>query len=97
MTAIFQQHAGPLGTWRYVLWTALAGILLCPLVASQFTEEVQWGAADYAAGALLLAGLGIAVELAFSLRPRKRDRVLAIGMALTAVLLIWADAAVGIF
>jgi hypothetical protein len=79
------------------MWAALALLLVCPLVAMQFTSDVRWDAADFAAGAALLAGLGLAIEAAFRLSKRARTRALLVGMAVVAVITIWADAAVGIF
>jgi hypothetical protein len=86
-----------MGAWRYAMWVALAAALICPLVAMQFTNEVRWDSADFAAAAVLLAGLGAAVELAFGLSKRSRTGAVAIGMSLMTFMLIWADAAVGVF
>ena len=85
------------GQWRLLMWGLIAGLLLLPLIAMQFTREVAWDAADFAFAAGLLIGAGLLFELAAS-RTRKLAWRLAIGGALIfAVLLIWADAAVGVF
>jgi hypothetical protein len=39
-------------------------LLILPFVAMHFTNEVQWDAADFAAAALLLFGIGAVTELA---------------------------------
>ena len=96
---IDEQHGGtprPNG-WRAGMWATILVLLVCPLVAMQFTEEVKWDAADFVAAAALLGGFGIVVELARRLPVHFAVRVAGVGIALLAVLLIWADAAVGVF
>lgn len=80
-----------------LLWGVLALLLTAPLIAMQFTDEVRWTPYDFAAGALLLGGLGLSVELVLRWFRRPRQRLLAIGAALSVVTLIWLDGAVGIF
>lgn len=82
---------------RVVLWGALCCLLLLPLVAMRFTEEVVWDRTDFIAAALLLGCFGLAVEFAFRASGQFGRRALIIAAALGAVLLIWANAAVGIF
>ncbi len=85
------------GQRRLAMWSLIAALLFLPLIAMQFTREVAWDAADFAFAAGLLIGAGLLFELAAS-RTRKLAWRLAIGGALIfAVLLIWADAAVGVF
>lgn len=78
---------------RIVLVTAL--ILLIPLVAMQFTDEVQWTLFDFVVAAVLLLSAGFAYEfLRKKFGPRYR---IMIGVGVLAVLLfIWAQLAVGI-
>lgn len=47
---------------RVVLGTA--AILAVPLVAMQFTDQVDWSAADFVLAGLLLAVIGVAIETA---------------------------------
>ena len=79
---------------RVLLVTAF--ILLLPLVAMHFTDEVVWGVADFAVAGALLFGTGFT----YALIARKVDRVVyrfAIGVALaTALLLVWLNLAVGV-
>ena len=71
-------------------------ILLLPLIAMQFTDEVVWDLADFVAAGVLLFGTGLAYEL----MARKGGTVTykaAIGVALATVfLLVWVNGAVGI-
>jgi hypothetical protein len=83
--------------WRVGLWGVIAALLLLPLVAMQFTREVAWDSADFAFAGVLLIGAGLLFELAARATKRLSWR-LAIAAVLTlAVLIIWADAAVGVF
>jgi hypothetical protein len=83
--------------WRAIGWAGAALLLLAPLLAMQITDEMQWDVADFAMfGAMLVAAWG-AFELAL-LITRKRSYRAGVGIALAAAfLLIWADAAVGVF
>ena len=80
---------------RILLATAL--VLMVPLVAMQFTDEVNWDLTDFAVMGGLLIGTGLAYELASRKVSSTRNRVI-IGAALAAAfLLIWAELAVGVF
>lgn len=82
---------------RLMMWSLAALALLAPLAAMRFTHEVNWGAEDFAAAALLFAGLGLAVELAVAKVRMPAKRLAAIGLAGAVFLAIWAELAVGIF
>ncbi|GAB3341271.1 hypothetical protein GCM10027429_29400 [Marivirga atlantica] len=82
----------------------LAGILLTmgillmvPLVAMQFTNEVDWSLFDFVVMGSLLLIVGLTAE--FSLRKIKatKNRIIAIAIILFIFLLIWAELAVGVF
>ena len=77
-------------------WAAAALVLLAPLVAMQFTDEVNWTASDFVfAGALMFGALGT-YELTARTTGNTAYRAAA-GVALAAaVLLLWANGAVGI-
>jgi hypothetical protein len=80
---------------RIALATAL--ILLVPLVAMQFTDEVDWGVADFVLAGLLLGGAGL---LLHRLATRKAGslafRVVAGALAVAAIVLGEADDAPGL-
>ena len=72
-------------------------ILLIPLIAMQFTDEVNWSLFDFIIAGALLLGTGLMCELAIR-RINKIKYRIAICLALLVVLLlIWAELAVGIF
>lgn len=71
-------------------------LLLVPLVAMQFTDEVDWGLLDFLAAGVLLFGTGLAFEL-ITRRARSLLFRLAVAASLgTALLLVWSNLAVGI-
>jgi hypothetical protein len=82
--------------WRIAVWGTAALILLLPLLAMQFTEEVAWDLADFAIfGAMLFVACGT-YELAASVTGNKAYRA-AVGVALAAAfILVWMNLAVGI-
>jgi hypothetical protein len=71
--------------------------LLLPLLAMQFTDEVNWNLTDFIVAGVLLFGAGLTYEVL----ARKGDTVayrVAVGIAVAAaLLLIWMELAVGIF
>lgn len=82
--------------WRLAVWGAAALILLLPLVAMQFTEEVTWGPADFAVFGAMLAGACGTYELAARVTRNTAYRA-AVGVALAAAfILVWMNLAVGI-
>ncbi len=75
----------------------VAFVLLVPLTAMQFTDEVQWGAEDFAlAGGLLFAAF-ISIYLIFILAKCKLERLVFSFAVLGILVLIWLELAVGIF
>jgi hypothetical protein len=81
-------------TIRVLLGAAL--ILLLPLSAMQFTDEVVWNLADFAVAGGLLVGTGLLYE-AVGRRTRNIACRAAAGVALAAaLLLVWINLAVGI-
>lgn len=76
---------------------ALTGLLLLvPLVAMQFTAEVQWGAGDFLAAAVLLF-LAIGTALLALTRLRSvAARAWAVAGILACLGGIWAELAVGL-
>jgi hypothetical protein len=87
------QRGNPL---RIVVWGIAAFALLLPLVAMQFTSEVDWDFADFAVFGTMLLVVCSTYELGTRLTGNKAYR-LAVGIALLgAFLIIWIQLAVGI-
>jgi hypothetical protein len=80
---------------RLAGWGGVTILLLAPLVAMQFTDEVAWTGSDFAAAAVMLGSAGLAMELAV----RKTDNLayrVGAGLAISAAFgLVWVNGAVG--
>ncbi len=72
-------------------------LLLIPFIAMQFTREVHWSLFDFVVAAVLLSGTGSLIELVMR-KVKKTGHRIAICLGIvTALVLIWAELAVGIF
>lgn len=88
-----QRHGS---VWRFVGWGVAAALLLLPLVAMQFTPEVNWTASDFIAWGIMLGTVGGLFELAVRLSPLPSYRI-GFGLALLGAFLVtWVNLAVGI-
>lgn len=72
-------------------------LLLIPLIAMQFTDEVNWTLADFVIMGILLLGTGLACELVLRIVKNYDYRFIMIAAILGVFLLIWLELAVGIF
>ena len=79
------------------LGVATGLVLLIPLVAMQFTKELNWGVEDFVIMGVLLFAMGLIYELAVRRIQVSTRRIIA-GVVLALIfILIWAELAVGIF
>ncbi|MGZ9115069.1 MAG: hypothetical protein ACXW3K_10645 [Brevundimonas sp.] len=82
---------------RMVGWGVVALVMTAPMVAMQFTDEVNWTITDFVfAGVLLIGGAAVIELVAW----RVSNPVIRIGFSLFVVVLvalIWIEGAVGIF
>ncbi|WP_439538045.1 hypothetical protein [Sphingomonas sp.] len=82
--------------WRLIGWGGIAGLLLLPAVAMQFTTEVNWTGGDFLFAFLMLGSVGLAVELTVRANPAWSYRA-SMGIVLAACFLtVWINLAVGI-
>lgn len=72
-------------------------LLLIPLIAMQFSNEVVWTAIDFLVAGVLLFGSGLAIELILRKTSNFKNRFIFCGIILVALFLVWAELAVGIF
>lgn len=79
-----------------ILSTAVA-LLSIPLIAMQFTNEVNWSLFDFALMGVLLLGTGLLCELVLRSVKSTRNRIIVCVAILLGFLVIWAELAVGIF
>lgn len=92
MTAIGRRRVSP---WRIIGWGTVAALLLAPLVAMQFTSEVDWDETDFIVMGFIFGSLGLALEFMVTRSESIAYRI-ASGIAiLAAFLLVWANLAVG--
>jgi hypothetical protein len=78
-----------------LIWTAV--LLSVPLVAMQFTAEVNWGPGDFMAAGGLLFGAGMAYHVLSRLARTTLQRLGIAALVLAILAIVWAELAVGIF
>jgi len=77
--------------------TTVFVILNIPLIAMQFTTEVNWKSSDFIILGILLLGTGLLCELVLRKIQKTQHRILLCGFLMLALLLVWAELAVGVF
>jgi len=82
---------------RPALWLLAISLLMVPLVAMQFSDEVNWAISDFVFAAVLLIGTGLAFEGVLRLTQDRKKRLAAAAGLTLVFLLIWAEGAVGVF
>jgi hypothetical protein len=75
----------------------VALLLLIPVVAMQFTDQVSWSSFDFLIAGGLLLGTGLICELVMRKVQTRKNRIVVIIAVLLAFVLIWIELAVGIF
>lgn len=79
------------------LLLAANGLLLIPLIAMQFTIEVNWDVTDFAVMAILLSGTALLCEMILRIVKQNKFRIMLCIVVVFVFLLFWAELAVGIF
>lgn len=82
--------------WRVLGWSLAAALLLLPLAAMQFTDEVDWSGSDFVVFGLMLASVGAILEGATRVSHSNAYFAGAAIAALTAFFTVWSNLAVGI-
>jgi len=96
MTGNPESGAKRVKRWRIAAWATAALVLLVPLIAMQFTDEVNWDVADFVILAAMMGSAGVVFELTVKKTGNAAYRT-GIGLALVATfLLLWINGAVGI-
>jgi hypothetical protein len=72
-------------------------LLLIPLIAMQYTDEVNWGLADFAVAGILLLGTGVMIDFVIRRVPGLGYRIAICAAIVALLLVVWAELAVGIF
>jgi hypothetical protein len=71
-------------------------LLILPLVAMQFTSEVDWKPLDFVLAGILLYGTALGIDTVQKRVKDKQKAVLYAGAILLVLFIIWAELAVGI-
>lgn len=80
---------------RVAIWMLAAALFLLPLVAMQFTQEVQWTGFDFLVWGVMLAVACGAYELAARMSSNRHYRLGAGVSVATGFVVFWVNAAVG--
>lgn len=81
--------------WRIIGWSIPLMLLLLPLIAMQFTREVNWTPGDFLFAAIMFGLVGLTLELVVRVSSNRFYRGgVAVAVAAT-FLLIWSNLAVG--
>jgi hypothetical protein len=93
---VINGRTSPSRTWRLLGWSIALLLLLTPLVAMRFTEEVRWTIGDFLVFGAMLATAGMLLEWLFRLRADRAWRLAAALAVLAGFGLLWAQGAVGL-
>ena len=74
-----------------------AMLLVLPLLAMQFTKEVNWTVSDFVIGGILLFGTAGIIDFVLRKVKSRRNRIILSVSVLLVLMLIWAELAVGLF
>ncbi len=80
-----------------IIMSTVALLLLIPIIAMQFTDEVNWTLFDFLVAGALLFGTGLMIELVIRKTKKIKYRIVFLVALLIVFLLIWAELGVGIF
>ena len=80
-----------------IVMLAVAFLLCIPLIAMQFTNEVNWTLFDFVVAGGLLLGTGLMFELIMRNVRKPRLRIAIVVVLFVMLLLTWAELAVGVF
>lgn len=89
-------HQTPLGTQIAYVVGITALLLMIPLVAMQFTSEVNWTLSDFIIGGGLIATVGMMYVGASRLVRTRRQRWMVGGGLFLLLAFIWVEMAVGL-
>lgn len=75
----------------------IMSLLTIPLIAMQFTTEVNWTVGDFVIMGTLLLAIALLIEFTLQKVTDTKSRIGIVVVVLLLFLLIWAELAVGIF
>jgi hypothetical protein len=95
MTDMIQQHPSKRNIWRIIGWGSAVALILTPLVAMQFTNEVNWDETDFIFAAVIFGIVGGLIELAVRASANWYFRIGAVFAVLAGFMVVWSNLAVG--
>lgn len=84
-----------LNIWRVLGWGGAVVLILTPLVAMQFTTEVNWDETDFIVAAIIFGIVGGLIEFAVRLSSSWYFRFGAMFAVLAGFMVVWSNLAVG--
>ncbi len=81
--------------WRILGWSGAVALILTPLVAMQFTSEVNWDETDFLFAAVIFGIVGGLIEFAVRISSNWYFRFGAIFAVLAGLTVVWSNLAVG--
>ena len=72
-------------------------LLLIPLIAMQFTDEVNWSFFDFIIMGLMLTITSLLIRITLKKFKNSKNRIILIAIIIIIFFLIWAELGVGIF
>jgi predicted membrane channel-forming protein YqfA (hemolysin III family) len=81
--------------WRIVGWGGAIALILTPLVAMQFTSEVNWDETDFIVASIIFGIVGGLIELAVRISKNWFFRFGAMFAVLAGFMVVWSNLAVG--
>nr|WP_315457571.1 hypothetical protein [uncultured Sphingorhabdus sp.] len=84
-----------LNMWRILGWGGAVVLILTPLVAMQFTKEVDWDETDFIVAAIIFGIMGGLIEFAVRLSANWYFRLGSLFAVLAGFMVIWSNLAVG--
>ncbi|MFZ1788250.1 MAG: hypothetical protein WAT92_08070 [Saprospiraceae bacterium] len=80
-----------------IILALVVTLLSIPLIAMQFSEQVDWDIFDFTIMGVLLLGTSLLCEFVLRKVKTLQNRILLCGAILLVFFLIWAELAEGIF
>ena len=81
----------------WIILLSMAFLLCIPLIAMQFSNDVNWSLFDFVVAGVLLLLAGLSLELVLRKIKIVKYRIVAICFLFLVFFLIWAELSVGIF
>lgn len=80
-----------------IIYSVPVLLLVIPLVAMQFTTEVNWTSSDFAIGGAILFTTAFCIDIVLRKVKTFKSRLILVLITLAILILVWAEMAVGIF